>query len=52
MLGGDPARRDGMVRLVARRVALDVDVAARQELAGHADRLVDVAARIAAQVED
>ena len=41
-----------MVGLVAVRVALDVDVALGEELAGDADRLVDVAARVAAQVED
>ena len=47
-----PSGRDRMVGLVAVRVALDVDVALGQELAGDADRLVDVAARVAAQVED
>ena len=39
-------------RCVVGRVALDVDDAAREELAGDADRLVDVAAGVAAQVED
>ena len=45
-----PARRGA--RSAHRIVALDVDEAFRRELAGDADGLVDVPARVAAQVED
>ena len=38
--------------IVAAAVLLAIDVAVLEELAGHPDRLVDVAAGIAAQVED
>ena len=51
-VGGDAAGRDLVLVLVAVGVALDVDDAAAEELAGDPDRLVDVAARVAAQVED
>ena len=47
-----PSGETACVRLLAVGVALDVDDAALQELAGDADRLVDVAARVAAEVED
>ena len=52
-VGRDAVRaRPGCSVALVGGVALDVDDAAREELAGDADGLVDVAARVAAQVED
>ena len=51
MLGGEAARLDRHVLLDAARVDALVDRAVAHELARDADRLVDVAAGVAAQVE-